>query len=56
MEVMLAKSLPNSHRVPQPEDATAAGARPSQELFFLMVRRSVMRTAQSSLCRRAPIS
>ena len=34
MEIALAKSLPNSHRVPQSEDPQANGF---QELFFLLV-------------------
>lgn len=35
MEIALAKSLPNSHRVPQSDDPQANGF---QELFFLLVR------------------
>ena len=34
MEVNLAKTLPNSHRVPQSDGPQAAGF---QELFFLLV-------------------
>lgn len=39
MELILAKSLPNSHRVPQSDDPQATGFK---ELFFLLVSDSCL--------------